>query len=324
VSASAVRERVVVVDRLSKRFRGRHGQADVLALDDVSLEAFAGSTLGLVGESGSGKSTLARCVLALERPDSGSVRVLDLEMTRAGAKELRAARRNLQVVFQEPQESLDPRIRVEDAIAEPLLLHTELRGAALHERVVELLELVSLSAGLCTRYPHQLSGGQQQRVNIARALSTSPKVVVLDEPTSSLDVSVRAEILDLLTRLQRELGMAYILISHDLLTVRNICDTVGVMCSGRLVELGPTAKVLGDPMHPYTRLLLDSELVLDIDTPRRIPRLAEPQPQELGERHCVFCARCPDRIERCAIDAPVLEEIGGDHAAACFVAQGRI
>jgi oligopeptide/dipeptide ABC transporter ATP-binding protein len=314
----------VEVRGLHKRFRGRGDQPDVVALKDVSLAVRPGSTLGVVGESGSGKSTLARCILGLERPDAGEVSVLGRPITGASPGELRRWRRDFQVVFQEPLESLSPRVVVKRAIAEPLLLHTELRGQDLDQRVDQLLALVALSSSLRDRYPHQLSGGQQQRVNIARALATNPQVVVLDEPTSSLDVSVRAEILDLLKRLQRELGLTYLLISHDLTTIRYVCDRVAVMCLGRLVEQGETARVLSDPRHPYTTLLLESELTLDLDAERHTPRVAEPLTDPSEEEHCVFVDRCPSRILGiCTSREPGLEAVDATHDAACFAVNGQ-
>jgi peptide/nickel transport system ATP-binding protein len=250
---------------LHKRFPGGRHQPDVVALDGISLEIPVATTLGLVGESGSGKSTAARCVLGLIAADSGEVELLGRRITDARPTELRAWRRDMQIVFQDSHDSLDPRIRVGDAVAEPLLLHTDLRKDALRRRVRQLLELVDLEPMLETRRPHQLSGGQQQRVNIARAIATNPRFIVLDEPTSSLDVSVRAGVLQLLVDLQREFGITYVLISHDLPTVRNICDTVAVMYRGRIVERGQASEVLERPEHAYTRYLLGSELSLDPD-----------------------------------------------------------
>jgi oligopeptide/dipeptide ABC transporter ATP-binding protein len=309
----------VEVTGVSKSFRGHGGHGDIVALRDVSLRVPAGSTLGVVGESGSGKSTLARCILGLEHPDAGTVSVLGRDITGAAAADLRRWRRDFQVVFQEPLESLNPRVIVSRAIAEPLILHTELRGEALDQRVDELLSTVTLSTSLRGRYPHQLSGGQQQRVNIARALATNPKVVVLDEPTSSLDVSVRAEILDLLRRLQQQLGLTYVLISHDLTTIRYVCDRVAVMCLGRLVEQGETARVLSDPKHPYTKLLLESELSLDLDIERPVPRAADPPEETPTGAHCVFIDRCPERIVAlCGHREPPLEAVDATHETACF------
>lgn len=254
---------VIEVDNITKRFKGRHGDQDVLAVDDVSLSVERGATLGIVGESGSGKSTLARIMLGLLRADAGTVRVLDRSIGDASRKQLRTWRRDMQIVLQDPFESFNPRMRIGKAIAEPLQLHTDLSRTAREARVRELLELVHLDPRLAERYPHQLSGGQQQRANIARGIATGPAVVILDEPTSSLDVSVRAEILRLLVELQRSLGLTYVVISHDLPTIRGICDHVAVMYLGKLVEVGTATQVLDSPAHVVTRYLLSADLPVD-------------------------------------------------------------
>jgi ABC-type glutathione transport system ATPase component len=235
----------------------------VVALDNVDLELPVGGTLGVIGESGSGKSTLARCLLGLLPADDGSVRLLGQEIVGMRERDLRRLRREVQIVFQEPFESLDPRLRIGEAVAEPLLLHTDLSPAARRSRAGELLEMVSLDPALADRFPHQLSGGQQQRVNIARALATHPRLLVLDEPTASLDVSVRADILRLLGRLRDELELSYVLISHDFPTIRSLSSHIAVVHSGSVVEHGPASTVLTTPEHDYTRFLLASELPLD-------------------------------------------------------------
>ena len=309
----------VVVQAVSKTFkqRGRRGRT-VVALDDVTFSVGTGEALGVVGESGSGKSTLARCILGLVPPDSGHIHVLGRAVTGAGQGELRAWRRDIQIVFQEPYDSLSPRLRVFDAIAEPLVLHTELRGGRLRKRVLDLMSLVALESELARRFPHQLSGGQAQRVNIARALATEPKVLVLDEPTSSLDMSVRAGILRLLLRLRRQLGLTYMLISHDLPTIRGVCDVVAVMYLGRLVEIGPTREVLRRPAHPYTEFLLGAELPLD-------PDIKPPGPPVKGEAvssdravGCIFQHRCPLKVPDCEKAQPPLVVVGHKHDAACI------
>ena len=317
--AAAQNGSAVVVEDLAKRFRGRRGSPDVIAVDDVSFTIGPGETLGLVGESGSGKSTVARCLLGLIPADSGKVDVLGRTITGAPKRRLRSWRRDMQIVFQEPQESLSPRIRVGPAIAEPLELHTDMDYEARQARVSELLELVALAPELESRYPHQLSGGQQQRVNIARALATEPRVVVLDEPTSSLDVSVRAEILKLLVRLQQEFNLTYLMISHDLPTIRNVCDRVAVMYLGNLVEIGPAKDVLHEPEHPYTEYLLGAELSLNPDAKPKAP-LVEGEVR-VGERPqgCVFQARCPLKVDECEAEQPALVEAGSRHRAACIL-----
>ncbi len=309
----------LIVTGLRKVFRGGWGHRDVVALDDVSFEVESGTTLGLVGESGSGKSTAARCVLGLIKADAGEIEVLGRQITRAKGAELRAWRRDMQIVFQEPADALGPRIRVGAAIAEPLVLHTELRGAEREARVRELLSLVDLADDLYDRFPHQLSGGQQQRVNIARALATNPKLLVLDEPTSSLDVSVRAGVLRLLLRLQRQLGLTYLLISHDLPTVRRVCNRVAVIYLGRIVEQGPASLVLANPAHPYTQYLLGSEMSLDPDVK---PSSLLDEDAELDQDNpngCVFAPRCSHQMPRCWEAQPPTYQLEEQHTAACIL-----
>ena len=312
----------VKIDGLVKRFPGSRGRPEVTSVADVSLSIEGGATLGLVGESGSGKSTVARCILGLIPADAGRVEVLGRCVTAAEPKQLRVWRRDMQIVFQESYESLDPRLRVGAAIAEPLRLHTNLAKAERERRVRELLGLVELAPEMHDRFPHQISGGQQQRVNIARALATNPQFVILDEPTSSLDVSIRAGILRLLVRLQHQLGLTYLFISHDLPTIRHACDRVAVMYLGRIVEQGPASSVLQAPVHPYTRYLLGSELSLDPDvTAAALP--AEPE-EEFDDRPpagCVFAPRCPHRMPRCEERQPPHFELQAGHSAACVLAE---
>ena len=225
----------------------------VQALRGVSFEVQAGRSLGIVGESGSGKSTLARLVMALEAPTHGRVRLLGRDLNALSASELRAARRDFQMVFQDPYGSLDPRQRVGRIVAEPLRGVT---SAATHSRVAASLDAVGLRASDADKYPHEFSGGQRQRIAIARALITRPKLIVADEPVSALDVSVQAQVLNLLADLQEEFGVTYLFISHDLAVVDHVCDEVAVMQDGRIVEHGPTGQVLRHPAHPYTRALL--------------------------------------------------------------------
>ncbi len=255
------------MEHVSKRFAGRRGAPDVLAVDDVSLTVERGQTLGIVGESGSGKSTLARIMLGLIEADAGNVNLLGRRITGATRKELRPWRADMQIIVQNASESLNPRMQVGEIVAEPLLLHSDLDKIGREERVRELLGAVRLDADILLSYPHQLSGGQQQRVNIARAIATEPKFVLLDEPTSSLDVSVRGEVLQLLVDLQRTSRLTYVMISHDLPTIRHVCDHVAVMYQGRIVEVGAAARVLQEPRHAYTKYLLSAELPVDPRTP---------------------------------------------------------
>ncbi|MGW7693234.1 ATP-binding cassette domain-containing protein [Streptomyces asiaticus] len=248
------------LDGLSKEFSGP-GATRTLAVDNVTLTVQDGETLALVGESGSGKTTLTRLLLRLLDPTAGTVRFEGHDLAGLSPAELRAIRAGIQVVLQDPYSSMNPRMKVTDIVAEPLVTHdVTYRGrrarARLRERVGELLESVGLSARLRDRYPHEFSGGQRQRVSIARALASSPRLVVLDEPTSALDVSVQSQVLDLLAELQRQHGLTYVFVSHNLAVVQRIADRVAVLRRGRVVECGETAAVLGAPRHPYTRELL--------------------------------------------------------------------
>ena len=291
----------------------------VRAVDGVSLRVAAGETLGLVGESGCGKSTLARCVLRLIEPTRGRVLLDEEDLTALPEEALRRRRRDIQMVFQDPTASLNPRLSVAATVDEPLALHTPLAGAGRRERVDEVLEEVGLGAGLRDRYPHQLSGGQRQRVNIARAIATHPRLVVLDEPTSALDVSLRARVILLLAELKRRMGMAYLFISHDLSTVRYLCDRVAVMYLGVLVEEAPAAELFDHPAHPYTRALLSCIPVPDPDVaPERLRLSGEvPSPIDIPEG-CRLRGRCPLAQPVCAEPVP-LREIAPGHTVACHL-----
>lgn len=313
----------IAVEDLNKTFPTRRGVADVVAAEDVSLTVPYGRTLGIVGESGSGKSTVARCILGLTPVDSGRIEVLGRSITDAPSRALRSWRSEMQIVFQEPYESLDPRYHVWEAVAEPLLLHTDLRGTDLARRVHELLEQVALSPELAGRYPHELSGGQQQRVNVARALATSPRVLILDEPTASLDVSVQEGVLRLLLRLQRELNLTYVLISHDLKAIRAVCERVAVMYLGRIVEIGPTEEVLSNPKHPYTEFLIGAELSVDPDVAPVTSVVRGEVTSSERPAGCVFAARCPLVTDVCHDAQPALVEATPDHTAACILVESH-
>jgi ABC-type oligopeptide transport system ATPase subunit len=252
---------LVDVQGLTKEFgRGgllRQGPA-VRAVDDVSFSIARGETFGLVGESGSGKTTTGRCVLRLIEPTSGRVMFDGLDVRALGPAELRAARRNFQIVFQDPYSSLNPRMRVGAIVEEPLVIHRQGTRADRAARVAELFELVGLSRDQQTLYPHEFSGGQRQRIGLARALALNPSFVVLDEPVSALDVSVQAQVVNLLLDLQQQLGLTYLFVAHDLRLVRQVCNRIGVMYRGRLVEVGTAADVFDRAVHPYTRALLSA------------------------------------------------------------------
>ena len=237
---------------------GGKSRGEVRAVDDVSLDIHASETLGLVGESGSGKSTLGRLILRLIEPTSGSVRFEGRDLLAAGRGEMRALRRDMQIIFQDPFASLDPRFRVEDVIAEPLIIHCGRAKIDIRARVAELLRAVGLDESARTRYPHEFSGGQRQRIGIARALALRPKFMVCDEPVSALDVSVGAQIVNLLAQLQRDFGLTYLFISHSMPVVRYLSTRIAVMYRGKIVEVGDTAQITERPAHAYTRSLLEA------------------------------------------------------------------
>jgi ABC-type oligopeptide transport system ATPase subunit len=237
---------------------GGHGSGEVRAVDDVSFDIESGETLGLVGESGSGKSTLGRLILRLIEPTSGSVRFEGRDLLAANHSDLQRLRRDMQIIFQDPFGSLDPRMRVEDVIAEPIIIHQSMTASARRQRVEELLRLVGLDESAARRFPHEFSGGQRQRIGIARALALRPKFIVADEPVSALDVSVGAQIVNLMAQLQREFGLTYLFVSHSMPVVRYLATRIAVMYRGKIVEIGTTQQITTQPQHPYTRSLLQA------------------------------------------------------------------
>jgi len=311
---------VLEVDGLVKHFDAGRGRR-VHAVNGVSFSLAAGETLGLVGESGSGKSTIGRCVTRLLAPSGGRIRFLGQDITTLPEAACRPLRGQLQIVFQDPWSALNPRMRVGDLIAEPLLLHTPLSRGERRDRAAELARRVRLTGELLGRFPGELSGGQLQRVCIARAIATSPRVIVLDEPTSSLDLSVRAGILDLLAELRAETGTAMIFISHDLGTVKLICDRILVLYLGQVVEAAPAARLFADPAHPYAQALISAHLPADpaVAIRRHVLEGDVPSPIDLPPG-CSFASRCPVAIPHCRVAAPSLAPIAEDpaHLAACL------
>jgi oligopeptide/dipeptide ABC transporter ATP-binding protein len=298
---------------------GRH----LVAVDGVSLDVAAGETLALVGESGSGKSTVARCIVRLIEPSGGDVAIDGKSILPLEPRKLAGVYRRIQMVFQDPNASLNPRMSVRQVLDEPLRLHLDLPRAARTARLRELVEMVGLTPAHLDRYPHELSGGQRQRVGIARAMAVSPEIVILDEPTSSLDVSVRGQILDLLLDLQQRLNLAYLFISHDLQVVRHVADRVAVMYLGGIVEIGPTHDIFSAPQHPYTRALLSAAPVAQWGVERTRLRLVGEITSPIDPPDaCRLVGRCPLALLACAAARPPLIDIGHDHAVACPVVAG--
>jgi oligopeptide/dipeptide ABC transporter ATP-binding protein len=316
---------ILRVSNLRKHFPMAGGRT-LVAVDGVTLDVAAGETLALVGESGSGKSTVARCIVRLIEPTSGEVSIDGASILSLNSIALARVYRQIQMVFQDPNASLNPRMTVRQVLDEPLWLHLKLPRQTREARVRRLLDMVKLIAAHLDRYPHELSGGQRQRVGIARAIAVSPEIVILDEPTSSLDVSVRGQILALLLDLQRQLKLAYLFISHDLQVVQHVADRVAVMYLGGIVEIGPTRDVFSNPQHPYTRALLSAAPVAEwgrvgsrAGRLRLVGEISSPiDPPDA----CRLVGRCPLQQSSCTQRKPELTDIGNGHAVACPIVTG--
>ncbi len=321
---------LLVVDGLKKHYPVRGGMwgrtiGTIRAVDGVSFSVMKGQTLGLVGESGCGKSTLGRTLMRLEEPSGGRVTFEGHDLAHATREELFGLRRDIQMVFQDPYSSLNPRMTVGEIVREPLVVHRIGTKAEQLERVRSLLETVGLTGEMLGRYPSEFSGGQRQRIGVARALALNPKLVIADEPVSALDVSVQSQVLNLMVRLQRELGLTYVFISHDLSVVEHVSDSVAIMYLGRIVERGPVQQIFGRPAHPYTRALIQA-------IPSGNPRLRREAAPLEGETPspmsppagCAFSSRCPFAIDACRQVVPPLEPVGtshppgSEHLAACI------
>ncbi|WP_153125410.1 ABC transporter ATP-binding protein [Peribacillus tepidiphilus] len=320
-------EILLKVERLKKYFPIKGGVfgkriGEVKAVDDISFIVKKGETLGLVGESGCGKSTTGRMLMRLLEPTEGQIYFDGKDLTFLSNREMRKIRKEMQMVFQDPFASLNPRHTVEKILEEPLIVHGIGDAKERKQRVKEMLEIVGLSSYHAKRYPHQFSGGQRQRIGIARALMTKPKLIIGDEPVSALDVSIQSQVLNLLEDLQKEFGLTYLFIAHDLGVVRHISDRVGVMYLGRLVEITDSEKLYENPLHPYSRVLLSAVPIPDPTVKKDRPLLTGDIPSPANPpQGCAFHTRCKECMEVCKIVRPELKEIEPGHFAACHLYQ---
>ncbi len=321
------KEVLLQVDGLKQHFPIKGSHNVIRAVDGISFDLYKGETLGLVGESGCGKSTTVRAIDQLYKPTAGNVIFEGVNLADLKKNPLIAARKNMQMVFQDPYGSLNPRMTVSQIIAEPLLIYSQrkiinMTKEEISKRVDELMEIVGLSRFFKNRYPHEFSGGQKQRIGIGRALALNPKLLLLDEPVSALDVSIQAQVLNLLNDLQKEFGLTYLFIAHDLAVVEHISDRIAVMYLGIIAELSSSKDLYAEPMHPYTQALLSAVPIPDPKIERNRERIVlegdvpSPDTERVG---CYFCDRCPKRMEKCKTNIPELKVVKGDHQVACFL-----
>jgi oligopeptide transport system ATP-binding protein len=320
-------EPLLSVRHLKKNFPIRAGMfskvtAYVRAVDDISFDIHSGETFGLVGESGSGKTTAGRVILRLMEPDAGEIRFDGVDLRQLDAAALRRKRRDMQIIFQDPYGSLNPRMTVREIVGEPFAIHGLADGSDQEARIAELLKIVGLDPSMMGRYPHEFSGGQRQRIGIARALALKPKLIVADEPVSALDVSVQAQIVNLMADLQQQFGLTYLFISHGIPIIEHISDRIGVMYLGKLVEVGTSRHICLAPKHPYTQALLSAVPIPDPVAKKQRIILKGDMPGPIDPPSgCRFHTRCPIAVDRCRVEEPPLRDLPDGRLAACHLAE---
>ncbi len=319
--------KLIEIKKLVKEFPIKKGFFNkqvgaVHAINNISFDIFKGETLGLVGESGCGKSTTGRCILGLISSTSGSVKIENTEITSADSKTIQALRKKMQIIFQNPYSSLNPRMTIKEILREPFIIHEKkLSKTDIDAKITKLLGMVGMNENVLNRYPHEFSGGQRQRIGIARALTLNPEFIVADEPVSALDISIQAQIINLLQKLKKELGLTYLFISHDLSVIRYVCDRVAVMYLGEIVEIATTEELYSNPKHPYTQALLNSVPVPDPENDNSLKILLKgdlPSPVNMPTG-CKFHTRCPKVMDICSKIDPEYTEISETHKAKCHL-----